>query len=142
MATRRAGVLGIRSTLRQINSFGVSMNEEIAEVVSETADSVMESAKKSMRETSNGGFKSGRNVSAPGQAPNVDSGQLMNSMGVDYRGTVADVFANDFKAAWMEFGIQQMPARPFLNPALQRNSFQFFKKLRGIVDLARRKAGQ
>ncbi|OZI21722.1 hypothetical protein CAL18_12405 [Bordetella genomosp. 7] len=142
MATRRAGTIGIQATLKQIRSFEQSMNAEIADVVSETADAVLDSAQRSMRNTSNGQIKGGRPVSQPGEAPNVDSGELVNSLGVDYRGTVADVYTNDFKAAWLEFGIQQMPARPFLGPALQRNRFEFFKKLRGIVEIARKRSGQ
>lgn len=142
MASKRAGVIGIDATLRSLDRLGVSMDAEIAAAVSKTADGVLETAEKSIRKKKRGKKEAGRWVSPPGKPPNTDSGKLLRSLGIQKRGTEADVYSDDFKAPLLEFGTQSMPARPFLQPALQKNRFVFYKRLREVVKLARIKAGK
>lgn len=63
------------------------------------------------------GYRSHR-ASAPGEAPAMDTGQLVNSIGVSKRGwmTVA-VTAHTPYAMPLEFGTRKMAARPFFRPS-------------------------
>jgi len=65
-------------------------------------------------------------ASAPGQPPASDTGFLISSISSSvekHRGSVVGVVrASSPYAAHLEFGTQQMAARPFFQPALDRNA--------------------
>lgn len=57
-------------------------------------------------------------VSAPGEAPNTDTGLLVNSTGVkSKRRNHAEVFASASYAEALEFGTHKMAPRPAMKPA-------------------------
>lgn len=140
MATRRqpasAGIVGMQATIDALNQFNKNMDAELKASVEKTANEVLETAQKSMRRKSRGEKIGGRYVSKPGEAPNVDTGQLLNSLRVDNQGFYADVGTDVFYAPWLEFGTKNMPARPFLGPALKRRRFVWFKRLKEIAAAA------
>src|SRR5690625_5787648 len=60
-------------------------------------------------------------ASAPGDAPNIDTGRLINSLNVTRSGsTSAEVLANVEYAAYLELGTRNMAARPFMTPAVEQ----------------------
>lgn len=150
MATRRprgsAGIVGMQATLDALNEYGKNMDAELKGAVEKTANEVLVIAQKSMSRKSRGEKINGRYVSKPGTAPNVDTGELLRSLRVDNKGFYADVGTDVFYAPWLEFGTQNIEARPFLAPALKRRRFVWFKRLKEIakeagVKISRKKKG-
>ena len=150
MATRRAagsaGMVGMKATLDALNEFGKNMDADLKVAVAKTANEVLGIAQKSISRKSRGEKVDGRYVSKPGSPPNVDTGALLRSLRVKNKGFYADIGSDMFYAPWLEFGTQNMPARPFLAPALKRRRFIWFKRLREIakqagVKVSRKKRG-
>jgi phage gpG-like protein len=58
-------------------------------------------------------------ASAPGEAPAIDTGNLVNSIQVEMTGPAAAVvFTNVEYAPYLEFGTIEIAPRPFLQPAV------------------------
>mgnify|MGYP001427360273 CR=1 FL=1 len=77
-------------------------------------------------------------ASAPGDAPNRDTGQLGSSLIVTRSGsTSVEVLANVEYAAYLEFGTRNMAARPFMTPAVEQ---ELPKYEQGLRELTRRAA--
>lgn len=55
-------------------------------------------------------------ASAPGEAPAIDYGQLINSIGVEREGNDAVIFTSAEAGPHLEFGTARMQARPFMRP--------------------------
>jgi HK97 gp10 family phage protein len=76
--------------------------------------------------------------SAAGEAPAVDTGDLMNSIVTDvvaYNGQryiTGEVIATEKYAAALEFGTPKMKARPFMRPALNKATKHLMKKLKNL----------
>lgn len=81
-----------------------------------------------------GGGQYDHTASAPGDAPNTDTGRLVSSIQVDVRPFGIFVGSTLQYAGHLEFGTSSMDARPWLNPALeaQRRSVE-----RLMIDAAR-----
>lgn len=59
-------------------------------------------------------------VSNPGDAPNTDTGRLVQSIKVERDGESAYLVGTNLKyGAWLEFGTKDMAARPWLSTALR-----------------------
>src|SRR5699024_3962422 len=77
-------------------------------------------------------------ASAPGDAPNIDTGRLVNSLTVTRSGsTSAEVLSNVEYAAYLELGTTKMKARPFMTPAVEQERPNYE---RGLRELTRRAA--
>jgi HK97 gp10 family phage protein len=58
-------------------------------------------------------------ASAPGQAPAIDTGRLLRSIGVVFRSLLSAVIPVDAPyASYLEKGTAKMAARPFAEPAI------------------------
>lgn len=95
--------------------------------VEKTARSVQDEAKMSMRTAKSGRiYKRGKGgkthqASAPGEAPAIDTGNLVNSMAIEkVSEAVYMVSAGTEYAQALEFGSKRMAARPFLGPAVEK----------------------
>jgi HK97 gp10 family phage protein len=91
-----------------------------------SANLIKNDAVKSIREVSHSDkkVKCGKKwhtISKPGDAPNLDSGRLSGSIDIKIHDTSAEVRANVNYAAALEKGTKKMGARPFLDPALEKN---------------------
>lgn len=60
-------------------------------------------------------------VSKPGEAPNTDTGRLVQSIKFDFKngGLIGRVGTNLKYGAWLEFGTRAMEARPWLSEAVR-----------------------
>ncbi len=59
-------------------------------------------------------------ASAPGEAPAIDTGNLVNSIATELTGPAsAVVFTNVEYAPYLEFGTKDIAPRPFLQPAVE-----------------------
>jgi len=78
------------------------------------------------------------NVSRPGDPPNTDTGRLVKSVKFEFAddGAVGFVGSNYKVAAWLEFGTEDMAARPWLSTAVEKTA----KKVDQIFSKWMRKA--
>jgi len=67
----------------------------------------------------NGGAEYSHVASKEGDAPNTDTGRLVNSIKVEVDGHLTFVGTSLKYGKWLEFGTKRMSARPWLNPALE-----------------------
>lgn len=132
MAGKRVGVVGMGATLKALDDLGKNMDAELKEAVRKTSEEILDVSKKSMKRRSLGPRHGKKVSSEPGRAPNIQSGELYESMRIDNQGLYADIGTDDFKGRFLEMGTQSMPARPFLLPALERKRFVWFKRLREV----------
>lgn len=69
-------------------------------------------------------------VSAPGSAPNSDTGDLVNSTGVtSERKNQAETFASAAHAEALEYGTHKMAPRPAMQPAFENTKAHVLKDL-------------
>ena len=107
-------------------------------IVRETAHDIERRAKLSIQS----GAKTGRlyrrgkkfhRASAPGQAPATDTGNLVNSIGVQFTGeTRAIVYVGAEYAPHLEYGTARMAARPFMTPAAEAARPRFLGELQNL----------
>ena len=68
-----------------------------------------------------GGGPYDHTTSKPGDAPNTDTGRLVQSIQVEIQRNAVFVGSTLDYASWLEFGTKKMDARPWLFPALEKN---------------------
>ena len=89
--------------------------------VMKTAYAIEADAKLSMK-----GGGSPHKASAPGTPPNIDTSNLVNSIHTETIGELSAIVAvNADYGMFLEYGTSKMAARPFLFPAVKRNTQRF-----------------
>jgi len=78
-------------------------------------------AKKSIQKHSAGKRYGNHTASKPGDAPNTDTGRLVQSIQTDMQGLVASVGTNLTYGKYLEYGTKNIEPRPWLQPALDAN---------------------
>lgn len=114
----------VRKNLKKFQKLAIS--EQVA-AIQDATFLVHEKAVKSIQDNSGGkpdiryNPRRGVVVSKPGKPPNTDTGRLVQSIQVEFRnnGLEGIVGTNLKYGVWLEFGTQDMPARPWLKPAVQ-----------------------
>jgi HK97 gp10 family phage protein len=125
-------VTGEAELQRALLSLGKDVDKALRGGVFITAQSVRTDAIKSIqsssfgswvRRSSQGGGTYDHVASAPGSAPNTDTGALVSSISVemDKNKPEAEVGSNLDYASYLEFGTKDMDPRPWLSPAVNRN---------------------
>lgn len=78
--------------------------------------------KQSMNEPKTGLMYGGHQASAPGEAPAIDTGNLVNSIQVEFQNNYETgiVYTNAEYAEALEYGGAHVAARPFMEPAAQK----------------------
>ena len=112
------GVKSHKARLKRIR--GPAMVREVGKAVLVAADLIKVDAQISITE----GSVSGKNhvPSLPGQPPNNDTGHLADNITTARTGlTEAEVSSNAGYSADLEFGTSKMAARPFMQPAAEKN---------------------
>lgn len=112
------GAKAHKSRLKRIR--GAAMTREVGKAVVVAADLIKVDAQISISE----GSVSGANhtPSAPGMPPNYDTGHLSDNINATRTGlTEAEVSSNAEYSAALEFGTSRMGARPFMQPAADKN---------------------
>lgn len=101
----------------------------------ETAENVLEEARVLM-ESSGGGVQYPglpNRSSAPGEAPAVQSGQLISSGEARGQGSAVIVAFTAEHAPYMEFGTSTIAPRPFLRPAVDKERPKALIRARKII---------
>jgi phage gpG-like protein len=121
-----------------IPKIAAGMEDQAGQAVRATAFGIQGRAQASMQ-----GPKSGRvytrsggvhQASAPGEAPAVDTGNLINSLQVEVRAqTSAAVYTNVEYAPVLEYGGAKMEARPFLTPAARDEWELFIERMKRLA---------
>lgn len=99
------------------------LRERAGLAVRKAAFDIEAGAKQSMKGPKSGAtYKRGsksHQASAPGEAPAIDTGNLVNSIQTDVQGLRAEVGTAVEYALYLEYGTSKMAARPFLGPAAE-----------------------
>jgi len=113
---------------KRLDGVAIEMPEKIKRRLTVGANTIRNTIIKSMaREKKSGNFylRGGKahRASAPGEAPAVDSGELLRSIVFDVRGMEMEVGAEAGApyAELLEEGTSKMKARPFLEPAIEEH---------------------
>jgi len=101
------------------------VQSKVEEALAATAYSVEADIKTAMAEPKTGElYKRGKRMhqaSAPGEAPAIDTGMLVNSISVTKEAPLRyAVTAAAEYAIHLEYGTHKMAARPFMRPAMER----------------------
>lgn len=72
-------------------------------------------------------------ASAPGEAPAIDYGFLINSIGSEREDKGAIVFSNDDAAPYLEFGTAKMQARPFMRKAVDEHGEDVLSAIEAVT---------
>ena len=134
------GLDELNKTLSELPS---KFEQEAGRLVNRTAQNVRTNAINLIRTPSMGRTYEKYNprrthtASKAGDAPNIDTGRLINSLNVTRSGsTSAEVRANVEYAAHLELGTRNMAARPFMTPAVEQERPNYERGLRELTGRA------
>lgn len=143
MAGAKISLTGLEETQRALRKYGQNMSKELHDAVQITAQLIRSDAVRSIQSRSGGGItyekynpRRTHVASAPGEAPNTDTGRLVGSVRVDQQEHFADVGTDLQYGKFLEFGTIKMDARPYLNPAMEKNRPGWEKRLKAVSDKA------
>lgn len=131
-------VQGTEELKRNFAALSKKFSEEVARTIVTSGQIVRTDAIKSIQTVSPGaavtryrlgGGKVDHIASRPGDAPNTDTGRLVQSVQVEVRADDVYVGTGLNYAPYLEFGTSNMQARPWLFPALERNR----EKITGMI---------
>lgn len=80
-------------------------------------------------------------ASQEGDAPNTDTGTLVNSIQVEVTGKTVDVGTRLAYGSFLEFGTRKMRPRPWLFPAYERQKARIMELFKKGVDAVTRRNG-
>ena len=118
-------VTGLKEIQQALNKFLIDTDDAISKAVGKTARAVQKNAVLAIRDPSigthvtrytAGGKPYAHVASKPGDAPNTDTGRLINS--IDIKFTTGDQVAHVFTNLEYGFFLETVHNRPFLVPAL------------------------
>ena len=138
-------VTGGEELKRKMLMLGDKMEQAAHDGVFTTAQDVRTTAIKSIQEQSigtwvtrsrQGGGTYPHVASAPGNAPNTDTGRLVSSIAAEKTGdTEYEIGTNLDYGEFLEMGTKHMLPRPWLIPALNVNSDNLIKNIEKAVDV-------
>jgi HK97 gp10 family phage protein len=129
----------LRIQSNRLSEIARKLPHETRAVVAVALSDIETGVKLSMREAKSGRFyRRGADrihlASAPGQAPAIDYGHLIDSIQQKLYTTVigGEVFTNSEYAEPLEFGTRKMAPRPFMAPALEDQLENILAKMRAL----------
>ena len=133
--TKIAGAQAVSAKLRKgVSGAGLDL---IQSVLFEAGQRVQTDAQTSITDGAVSG--AGHVPSAPGEAPNNDTGVLANNIETLETGPLhVTVSSNAPYAIPLEVGTSKMAARPSMGPALQKNKARIGKRVAAAVNQANR----
>lgn len=121
-------------------SIQAAMAQNANRAVRETIFDIEGRAKISMQGSKSGAYyerpnRKAHQASAPGEAPAIDTGNLVNSIQSKMVGALSGVvYTNAEYGPVLEMGGAKMAARPFFTPATEAAWPAFLGKMKGIVE--------
>lgn len=104
----------------------------IAKVVEKTALELEGNIKERMAEAKSGRIYRSHQASAPGEAPAIDTAELLRSIKTDVQGASASVGTNSKYAEYLENGTTKMAARPVWVPETEKMQDDFVE---GVISV-------
>lgn len=138
------GVLGLEALKKKLGKFSNNASIESGEVIAEGILKIHEIAVKSIQKRGSSSGKETRydpkrvvKVSAPGEPPNTDTGQLVRRIEfeIDKQRATGSVGTNLKYGAWLELGTRYVLPRPWLRPAYDKVIGQVIKNLQKVLKL-------
>jgi len=137
-------IKGQQSVLDNLLRLSIDMRKQIAGQIEDTANEVRNNAIKSMaREEKTGTLHTNRGAnlgdhqaSAAGEAPAVDTGNLIGSINIKVQGVRlrAFVFTPVEYGLYLEFGTAAIAPRPWLRPALAKAEEKYRESIQKAFD--------
>ncbi len=142
------GLHGTAELERALARYGQAFRDEVEQHINGTAQAVRTNAVRSIQRGPATGetyekYKPRRThtASAPGEAPQTDTGRLASSVSVRESGNLAAyVFTPLEYGKHLEFGTRHIAARPWLFPAMEKERGAWERGLRRLSDEAVRRA--
>ena len=119
----------LRALIADAGNQGQAWAEETAENILDEADRLMQGSKTGVQYPN-----LPNRSSAPGEAPAVQSGELIRSGKAEGRGASVRVVYDDPKAPMLELGNSRVAPRPFLRPAFDAEKPRAIKRAKEIVE--------
>lgn len=148
MTTPRVEVEGVEQVARNMAALAKKYSKATAEGAVAGGHLVRNDAVRSIQDqssgervtrTRSGGGEYQHVASAEGDAPNTDTGRLVNSIQVEVTDKTVDVGTSLEYGAYLEFGTRKMGERPWLFPAFERQKKRVFDLIeKGIAAVTRR----
>lgn len=111
------------------------MVPEVGEVVKKTAFAIQTDIQTQMQGPKTGAWYGGHQASAPGEAPAIDTGALVNSILAQMTGPLSAQVASGMEyAAGLEFGTAHIAPRPAWVPAADRARDPFLAAVRQVIE--------
>ena len=128
----------------RLNELSGQLRRLASRAVREELMAITKDVKMDMAQTKSGGLylrsKTGapHQASAPGEAPAIDSGALVNSIQTELVSATAEraevqVFTNMKYAPPLEYGTAHIEARPFMRPAADENEDEIGEAARMVL---------
>lgn len=122
----------VRLTMNRFPEIAAKLPREAHDIVQETVLDIEGRVKAEMAGPKSGRWYGGHQASAPGEAPAVDTGTLINSVQTDVQGTEGSVYTNQEVAPMLEYGTSRMAPRPFFTPAAEAARPEFVRKMSNL----------
>lgn len=136
-------VRGVDDVLRNLGKAGGLLNDAAASAAEAVGQDVRSHATRFIQRQSTGRlvyrYTAGGNryqhvAAGPGEAPNTDTGRLVNSLKVWPEGHNTRVGSDVIYGKYLEFGTQRMQPRPFMVPAKELAEKTKRKRLQSAID--------
>lgn len=125
------GDIEVKIVFNRLPRLSREMEAKVADVVKEHALAAKADMQAQMAQAKSGRWYGAHQASAPGEAPAIDTSELVNSLGAKaLKRLVWMVWAGAEYAIHLEYGTVKMAARPFMRPAAKRISKPFFTAMR------------
>lgn len=142
---------GVDQVIAAFERFGEVGHRHAATAVRATAEKIRSDAVRSIQRGPKTGIvyerEGGQNLSethqasAPGEPPATDTGALVSNSSVKQEGIQATVAFNQEYASDLEYGTMKILPRPFLQPAVDKNTRFLFDKLKRAIEKSVRDSG-
>jgi len=137
MPRAEVDIQGVEATQKALAKLARQFGPAIAEAAVIGAHAIRTTAIQSIQDQSpgeivvrsrtGGGGEYDHTAAAAGEAPNTDTGDLVNSIQVEVLPTGVFVGTRLAYGGWLELGTRKMQARPWLIPALEANRAEIEK---------------
>lgn len=141
----RATIQGDKELAENFRQLGVNAEREIQQIIDESLLAVQGDIVRSIQRGPATGKvyqkylpRREHQASAPGQAPQTDTGALASSIQHTRRDMTGWVFSRLEYAVYLEFGTQSMMARPYFHPAIERERPRFVDRHNRLIERAMR----
>jgi HK97 gp10 family phage protein len=121
-----SSVDGLGNLQRALQALGDGASAALGKAVLAGGFALEGKIKESMGEQKSGRMYGKHQASAPGEAPAIDTGALLNSINTELTAATptkaeGQVATNQVYAPPLEFGTSRMAARPFMRPAADKH---------------------